>query len=279
MLFAGVYTFIAYGLAPTAALGQGGQLICCNQLIDVGGDWDTASRRCTEYMNESTASRAKVCSQLIKGECSLPAVDTRGPAVDTLLALLLPASAQAQTHVVVMKDERGFGERLLDGLLDSGPQPPVGCYRAAWGNEIHCRVQNVSGLGPPPPPTVCCPEAAALCEQDSCKDDPPAQGFVHSDARATGVPGQLRSEPSVAAPSVGTVPNGARLQYTEFRRVGGHTWFHVKNPGGGAGWLSADGASCERPSAPPPRRPLNVKPSGTPGAATSNPGGNSGARG
>jgi hypothetical protein len=262
------------------ALGQGGQLICCNQLIDVGGNWDTASRKCTEYMNQSTANRARVCAQLVKRECSLPAVDAGGPAVDTLLALLLPARAQAQSRVVVIKDERGYLESLLDGLLETNPQPPVGCYKAPFSvSEIHCRVQDVSGLGPAAPPTVCCPEASALCDESSCKDDPAAQGFVYSDARGSGGPGQLRSEPSAVAPSVATVPNGARLQYTEFRRIGGQTWFYVKSPGGGAGWLSANGASCQRPSVPPPPKPVDVKPSGTPPAASSNPGGNSGARG
>lgn len=236
---AAVCASIAHLATPTVALGQHGGIICCNQLIDVGGDWVTADRHgCIDYMNQSTASRAKVCAHLLRGECAA-SVDADDLGVDSLLALLLPATAHAQCV--------------------SSAGTPVGC-----GPSI-----DLTKMTPVIRPTVCCPEAAEYCGENSCKDDPPAKGFVYNDARASGMPVQIRGEPSAGASSVGTLPNGARLQYTEARRIGGQTWFHVKNPGGQTGWLSGQDASCQRPYFPPPGKPVIVKPSGIPLATPS----------
>ncbi len=214
-------------LVTTPAFGQG-EIICCNQLIDVGGDWDTSSRDCIGYMNQSTVNRAKVCAHLLRGECPA-SVDAEAPVMDSLLALLLPATAHGQC----------VGS---DGNI-------VGC-----GPSI-----DLSKMSPPPPrPTVCCPEAAALCGETSCKDDPAREGFVYVSARR--VP-RLHSEPSADASIVGTPPNGVRLVYRQAVRVGGQTWFHVEPPGGSKGWLSGEDAGCKRPSDIPPPKPINVRPS------------------
>lgn len=199
--------------AALPAFGQG-EIICCNQLIQVGGDWATSRRDCVDWMNQSTVNRAKVCAQLGKSGCG-PSVDAGRPASDSLLALLLPAAAHAQA---------------------------------------------------PSSPAICCAEAAALCGENSCKEDPAAQGFVYMDAQR--VP-QTRSEPSSDAPVVGRPPNGSRLRYREVVRRGGQTWFRVDVPRGATGWLAADDAGCKRPSAPPPGASLKIKPSDRPGVATS----------
>jgi SH3 domain-containing protein len=234
------FSIAALLLLTQAAFGQGhGGIICCNQLIDVGGDWVTADRnRCIDYMNESTSSRAKVCAHLIRGECAASSVDAGRPVADSLLALLLPSMAHAQ------------------GCVNSAGTP-VGC-----GPTL-----DLSKMSPAAPtPMVCCPEAAALCEESSCKDDPASKGFVFASRPGT----NIRSEPAASAPSVGVPPSGTRFLYTEFRRIGGQTWFYVENPGGGRkGWLSGEDAGCKRPSALPPRRPIKITPSDIPLAVPS----------
>jgi hypothetical protein len=104
----------------------------------------------------------------------------------------------------------------------------------------------------------CCPDVAAQCAPDACKDDPPATGQVFAKGGL-----RVRSEPASDAPSAGSMPAGMRLFYTEARRIGGQTWFHLKHPGRTShyGWASAEDVACWRPEhfpwkpLPPPREP------------------------
>jgi hypothetical protein len=71
----------------------------------------------------------------------------------------------------------------------------------------------------------------------------------------------LRDRPSAAPPAkiIGTLPNGARLLYTDLTQENGKvTWLYVQPPGGTPGWLSAEDASLVRPPSPLPLRPTHV---------------------
>jgi hypothetical protein len=75
-------------LLTTPVFGQG-EIICCNQLINAGGNWVTSSRDCMGWMNQSTSNRRQVCDAL-----ACPAsVKTAEP---TDAALSLPAAPRAQ---------------------------------------------------------------------------------------------------------------------------------------------------------------------------------------
>jgi hypothetical protein len=177
---------IAPLFAPTPALAQG-EVICCNQILAVGGDWDTSNRDCIGYMNQSTITRANVCRRL-----ACPVYGSAAEQADGLL----PATARAQ-----------------------GPTSSL----------------------------TCCDDVAALCGVNSCKNNPPAKGFIYLEGyRDT----RVRTEPSNDAPSIDIgLRDGYRFYYREFVRVEGRTWFHIVGPnGGGAGWVHAGDTSCVRPS-------------------------------
>ena len=66
VVLAGAIAICLALVRETAAVPAGQHIICCNQLVDVGGNWVGASRvaDCRDYMRRSPEARTQVCSRI-----------------------------------------------------------------------------------------------------------------------------------------------------------------------------------------------------------------------
>lgn len=90
-------------------------------------------------------------------------------------------------------------------------------------------------------------------DRSPCGPNPPEKGFVYSSGN-----GDVRSDPTTRATTVGDLPRGGRFIYDRIVTSGEERWYHINTPGFAQGWVPSSDVACARPQAPPVPRPNRV---------------------
>jgi hypothetical protein len=238
-----------------------GTIICCNQHVEVRGNWIGGDRKanCEEWARKNARARRELCvveclskdvkeRYCMKEDCKENPKPPGSVYVGIVPAISIHAQPSETSEAV---SSPFYGARLryrevrkVDGRTWYRIEGPP--YKSGWVSEeeVFCELPPQP---PPPPPDY------------SCKKNPKGQGAMFAMSTKSGA-AQVYSEPTGDSKVIASPANGTRMVYREVRQVNDETWFYVAPPGRSPGWMNGIDLVCSRPGDPiPPKinKPLD----------------------